>query len=153
MVGPQRLESVGSQVVSSNARVSPTHHIFHATVNAIFARATINALSGKVLCHPMTVVATLSLIPVRNGSQSDEIAAAIATLDTYDVEYELNAMGTVIEADGVSELFAAVQAAHQAIEADRVNMKLEVDDDRTRDRDAAARVAAVEDALDRAPRE
>jgi uncharacterized protein (TIGR00106 family) len=101
----------------------------------------------------MTVVATLSLIPVRNGSQSDEIAAAIATLDKYDVEYELNAMGTVIEADGVSELFAAVQAAHQAIEADRVNTKLEVDDDRTRDRDAAARVDAVKDALDRTPRE
>jgi uncharacterized protein (TIGR00106 family) len=101
----------------------------------------------------MTVIATLSIIPVRDGSQSDEIAAAITTLDNYDVDYELNAMGTVIEADGVSELFAAVQAAHQAIEADRVNMKLEVDDDRTRERDTAARVAAVEDALDQAPRE
>jgi uncharacterized protein (TIGR00106 family) len=103
--------------------------------------------------HLMTVVATLSIVPVGDGSQSDEIAAAIATLDSYDVEYELNAMGTVIEAAGVSELFAAVQAAHQAIEADRVNTKLEIDDDRVRDRDAATRVATVEDALDRAPRE
>jgi uncharacterized protein (TIGR00106 family) len=101
----------------------------------------------------MTVVATLSIIPVRDGSQSDEIAAAIATLDKYDVEYDLNAMGTVIEAAAASELFAAVQAAHQAIEADRVNTTLEVDDDRTRDQDAAARVAAVEDALDRTSRE
>lgn len=97
----------------------------------------------------MTVVASLTITPVQDGSVSDEIAAAIGTLDNYGVEYEINPMGTIIETDDVSELFAAVQAAHQAIEADRVNTKLEISDERTRDRDAATRVAAVEDALNR----
>jgi uncharacterized protein (TIGR00106 family) len=95
----------------------------------------------------MSIVATLSTTPSRDGNTSDEIATAIGALDNYDVDYEINPMGTIIETDDISELFAAVQAAHQAIEADRVNTKLEIDHERDRDRDAAARVTAIEDAL------
>jgi uncharacterized protein (TIGR00106 family) len=95
----------------------------------------------------MSIVATLSTTPSRDGNASDEIATAIGALDNYDVDYEINPMGTIIETDDISELFAAVQAAHQAIEADRVNTKLEIDHERDRDRDAAARVTAIEDAL------
>lgn len=96
----------------------------------------------------MSIVATLSTTPVREGNASEEIATAIGALDNYDVNYEINPMGTTIEATEISELFAAVQAAHQAVEGTRVKTKLEIDHERDRDRDAAARVAAVEDTLD-----
>ncbi|WP_049996205.1 thiamine-binding protein [Halococcus sediminicola] len=95
----------------------------------------------------MSIVATLSTMPVRDEGSTEEIATAIRTLDNYDVEYKINPLGTTIEASDISELFAAVQAAHQAIEADRVNTKLEIDHERNRDRDADERVATVEDAL------
>lgn len=95
----------------------------------------------------MTIVATLSTIPVQEGESSTEIAAAIRTLDNYDVSYEINPMGTIIEASEIGELFAAVQAAHQAIEADKVNTKLEINHERTRNRDANERVTAVESVL------
>ena len=42
-------------------------------------------------------------------------------------------MGTVIEADDVGELFAACEAAHCAVEADRVSTVLKIDDKRTTD--------------------
>ncbi|WP_049999285.1 thiamine-binding protein [Halococcus sediminicola] len=95
----------------------------------------------------MSIVATLSTMPVQDEGSTEEIATAIRTLDNYDVEYEVNPLGTIIEATDISEFFAAVQAAHQAIEADRVTTKIEIDHERNRDRDAAERVATVEDAL------
>ena len=60
-------------------------------------------------------------------------------------------MGTVIEAEELSELFDGIQAAHEAIYADRVRTALRIDDDRDREQNAAERVAAVEDALGRTP--
>ena len=95
----------------------------------------------------MSVIATLSTAPARDGDASDAIAGAIEALDDYDVEYEVNPMGTTIETDDIDELFAAVQAAHQAIEADRVTTRLEISHERNRDRSAAERVAAVEETL------
>ena len=95
----------------------------------------------------MSVIATLSTVPTRDGDASDAIARAIGALDDYDVEYEINPMGTTIETDDINELFAAVQAAHQAIEADRVTTRLEISHERDSNRGAAERVAAVEEAL------
>lgn len=95
----------------------------------------------------MSIVATLSIMPVQDEGATEEIATAIGTLDDYDVEYNIRPVGTTIEATAISELFAAVQAAHQAIKADRVTTKLEIDHERERDRDAAERVATVEDTL------
>jgi uncharacterized protein (TIGR00106 family) len=97
----------------------------------------------------MAIVATFSVTPVHNGDLTEEIAAAISALDDYDVSCETNPMGTVIEAEELSELFAGVQAAHEAIDADRVRTALRIDDDCDREQNAAERVAAVEDALGR----
>jgi uncharacterized protein YqgV (UPF0045/DUF77 family) len=66
------------------------------------------------------------------------------------VSYETNPMGTVIEADDVGELFAACEAAHRAVEADRVSTVLKIDDKRTSTASAASKVEAVERALGRA---
>ncbi|MFB6159916.1 MAG: MTH1187 family thiamine-binding protein [Haloferacaceae archaeon] len=100
----------------------------------------------------MTVVALLSVAPVREGSMAEDVADAVAALDDFDVRYETNPMGTVIEADGVDELLAAVGAAHEAVDADRVSTFLKIDDKRTTDRSAGEKVERVEKALGRPAR-
>ncbi|MFB6103310.1 MAG: MTH1187 family thiamine-binding protein [Haloplanus sp.] len=100
----------------------------------------------------MTVVALLSVAPVHAGSMAEDVADAVATLDDFDVSYETNPMGTVIEADDVDALFDAVQAAHEAVDADRVSTFLKVDDKRTSEASATDKVTRVEEALGRPAR-
>ncbi len=97
----------------------------------------------------MTVIAMLSVAPVVEGSMSEQVARAVAALDDYDVSYETNPMGTVIEADDVDELLAAVGAAHKAVDADRVSTFLKIDDKRASDQRAREKVDAVEEHLGR----
>lgn len=99
----------------------------------------------------MTVVALLSVAPVIEGSMAEEVARAVDALEEYDVGYETNPMGTVIEADSIDELFAAAQAAHEAVDGDRVSTVLKIDDKRDRETAASEKVEAVEEALGRFP--
>ena len=99
----------------------------------------------------MTAIALLSVAPVIEDSMAEEVANAVDAIDEYDVEYETNPMGTVIEAEEIDELFAAAQAAHEAVDAERVSTVLKIDDKRTRETSAAEKVEAVEDALGRSP--
>ena len=69
----------------------------------------------------MTVVAFLSVAPVTDESMAPEVAKAVAALDEFDVSYETNPMGTVIEADDVDTLLDAVGAAHETVDGDRVS--------------------------------
>ena len=100
----------------------------------------------------MTVIALLSVAPVKEGSMAADVADAIAALDDYDVSYETNPMGTVIEADDVDTLLEAVGAAHKAVDADRVSTFLKVDDKRTSDQRAREKVEDVERELGREAR-
>ncbi|WP_306059283.1 MTH1187 family thiamine-binding protein [Natronococcus wangiae] len=100
----------------------------------------------------MTVIARFEVIPVRDGSLSDGIAQAIEALEEFDVSYELTATDTVIEADDVDEVFDAVQAAHNAVESDRIITSLEVDDYQNRDQEADDRVESVASVLGREPK-
>ncbi|ELZ55270.1 MULTISPECIES: MTH1187 family thiamine-binding protein [unclassified Haloferax] len=100
----------------------------------------------------MTVIAMLSVAPVVEGSMSGEVAKAVAALDDFDVSYETNPMGTVIEADDIDELLAAVGAAHKAVDGDRVSTFLKIDDKRATDQTAADKVDAVEAHLGREAR-
>ena len=97
----------------------------------------------------MTVVALLSVAPVHEESMAEDVADAVAALDEFDIAYETNPMGTVIEADDIDTLLAAVRAAHTAVEADRVSTLLKIDDKRTSERSAQAKVDHVEQALGR----
>ena len=81
-----------------------------------------------------------------------DVADAVAALDDFDVSYETNPMGTVIEAADVETLLAAVGAAHEAVEGDRVSTFLKIDDKRTSDAPASEKVAAVERELGRPAR-
>jgi len=78
-----------------------------------------------------------------------DVADAVAALDAFDVSYETNPMGTVIETDDVGVLFDACEAAHRAVDADRVSTVLKVDDKRTSTASASAKVERVEAALGR----
>ncbi|WP_435333490.1 MTH1187 family thiamine-binding protein [Haloarchaeobius sp. TZWWS8] len=100
----------------------------------------------------MTVVAFLSVAPVVEGSMASEVAKAVAALDDFDVTYETTPMGTTIEADDVGTVFAAAQAAHEAVDGDRVSTFLKIDDKRTKTSTAADKVRAVEEHLGRAAR-
>jgi uncharacterized protein (TIGR00106 family) len=97
----------------------------------------------------MTVIALLSVAPVTKGSMASEVAKAVEALDDFDISYETNPMGTVVEADSADELFAAAEAAHEAVNGDRVSTFLKIDDKRTSDQSADEKVKAVEDALGR----
>ena len=99
----------------------------------------------------MTVIALLSVAPVREGSMSGEVAKAVDALSDFDVEYETNPMGTVIEAETAEELFAAARAAHETVDGDRVSTVLKIDDKRTSDESADEKVDAVADELGREP--
>ena len=100
----------------------------------------------------MTAIGELNVTPVREGSLSGEIAKAIEALEAFDVSYETNPMGTILEADDASELFAAAQAAHEAVDGDRVITTLKIDDKRTVTQRADEKVAAVERRLGREAR-
>ena len=97
----------------------------------------------------MTTVALLSVAPVTEGSMGSEVAKAVAALEDFEVSYETNPMGTVIEADDAAEVFAAAQAAHEAVDGDRVSTFLKIDDKRTSDATAREKVESVERELGR----
>lgn len=100
----------------------------------------------------MTTVALLSVAPVTEGSMASEVAKAVEALDAFDVAYETNPMGTVIESEDAGELFAAARAAHEAVDGDRVSTFLKIDDKRTSDSSASGKVEAVERELGREAR-
>lgn len=99
----------------------------------------------------MSVIARFEVIPVRDGSMSTAIASALRALDQHPVSYQTTATDTIIEADTVGQVFAAVQAAHQAIPDDRVITSVEIDEDRRRPQNMNQRVASVERELGHTP--
>ena len=109
-------------------------------------------ISHGVEHHPMTTIGFLSVAPVSEHSMASEVAAAVEALDEFPVSYETTPTGTTIEAETPAELFAAAEAAHEAVDGDRVTTVLKVDDMRTADTEAAEMVAAVESELGREAR-
>jgi uncharacterized protein (TIGR00106 family) len=95
----------------------------------------------------MTVTAFLAVSPTVEGSMAPEIAKAIEALEEFDVGYETTPMGTILESDDTSEIFAAAEAAHEAVDGDRVGTFLKIDDKRASDDPAEAKVDAVEEYL------
>jgi uncharacterized protein (TIGR00106 family) len=97
----------------------------------------------------MTAIGELNVIPVRKGSMSAEIAKAVEALEPFDLAYETNPMGTIMEAETASELFAAGQAAHEAVDEERVITTLKIDDKRAVQQHGSEKVSAVERRLGR----
>lgn len=97
----------------------------------------------------MTVFGMLRITPVTDEDITEEIAAAVEALEEYDVSYETNPMSTVVEAEEVDELLAAVGAAHKAVPGDHVETLLQIDDVRTKELEACEKVESVEEELGR----
>jgi uncharacterized protein (TIGR00106 family) len=100
----------------------------------------------------MTASGFLTVAPVVEGSMASQVARAVDALEDFDVRYETTAMGTLLEADSADELFAAAQAAHAAVDADRVETFLKIDDKRATDASMDEKVRRVEDELGREAR-
>lgn len=100
----------------------------------------------------MTVTALLSVAPVKEGSMAEDVAGVIDTIDEFDVVYETNPMGTVIQTETIDELLAVVAAAHKSVEGSRVSTFLKVDDKRTSEKPSKAKVEDVEAILGREAR-
>jgi uncharacterized protein (TIGR00106 family) len=100
----------------------------------------------------VTVIAFLSVAPVREGSMAEDVARAVAALDDHPVTYETTPMGTTIEAADVGDLFDAVEAAHRAVPGERVSTFLKIDDKRASEGRAREKVDRVEAALGRPAR-
>lgn len=98
----------------------------------------------------MACIGFLSVAPVVEGSMAGEVAKAVAALDDFDVAYETTPMGTIIEAETSAQLFAAAQAAHEAVDGDRVSTVLKIDHKRTVEQTAEEKVESVENHLGRA---
>ena len=100
----------------------------------------------------MSVVALLSVAPYTTESTAPEVAKAVEALEEFDVAYETNPMGTVVEADDIDTLLAATAAAHKAVDGDRVSTLLKIDEKRGREQHADEKVEAVAEELGREPR-
>jgi uncharacterized protein (TIGR00106 family) len=97
----------------------------------------------------MTVFGMLRITPVTDEDITEDVAAAVDALEEYDVSYETNPMSTVIEAEELEELLAAVGAAHEAVPGDHVSTLLQIDDMRTKEMEACQKVEEVEEELGR----
>lgn len=98
------------------------------------------------------ISAELTIIPIGTSktSISKYVAAALAALDKTGIKYELNGMGTMLEAGDPAELLDAVKIAHEAvfaIGADRVATTLKIDDRRDREGSLEQKVGSVKEKL------
>lgn len=100
----------------------------------------------------MTVFGMLRVTPVTDEDITEEVAAAIDALEEHDVEYETNPMSTVLEAESVDDLLAAVGAAHKAVPGDHIETLLQIDDRRDETLAACQKTEKVEEKLGREAR-
>jgi uncharacterized protein (TIGR00106 family) len=99
----------------------------------------------------MTTSAFLTVAPRTEESMAPEIARAVDALEDTGVRYETTAMGTMLEAEDAATVFAAAQAAHEAVDSERVVTFLKIDDKRATDEPMEAKVDAVREELGREP--
>ncbi|WP_231188073.1 thiamine-binding protein [Haladaptatus sp. DYF46] len=102
----------------------------------------------------MTVTAMLSVAPLDDATVDfdAEIAKAVDALDDFDVRYETHPMETTIQADELSEVFAAAEAATEAVDASRTLTTLKIDHFREETLDVDEKVERVERHLRRPAR-
>jgi uncharacterized protein (TIGR00106 family) len=95
------------------------------------------------------VIAYFVITPVgiKSTSMGSYVAVAVAAMnEVKGLKCEITAMGTVIEADNLEQIFKAVKAAHEAIIANgilRVESTLIIDDRRDKPRTMKDKVKTV----------
>ncbi len=94
------------------------------------------------------IIAEFSVIPLGTADVgvSDYVRVAIDVLKRRKVRVKPGAMGTVIEAESVGELFKAVELAHEAVfraGAGRVVTEIKIDDRRDKNVSIESKINAL----------
>jgi len=94
------------------------------------------------------IIAEFSVIPLgtADASVSDYVRVAVDVLKQQNVKLKPGAMGTVIEAENLEELFKAVELAHEAVfraGAKRVVTEIKIDDRRDKEASVEGKLGAL----------
>jgi uncharacterized protein (TIGR00106 family) len=96
------------------------------------------------------MLAELSVVPMDKGPEglSRYVAEAIKIIEDSGLEYELHAMGTLIEGPS-DKVFDVIRKCHDHMvaQSDRVVTSVKIDDKKGRQNTLRAKVASVEDKL------
>lgn len=96
----------------------------------------------------MMIIAEFSIIPIGTGttSVSKYVKRAIDVLKRHNVKITTGAMGTIIEAESLNDIFMAVKSAHEAmfeLGINRVVTELKMDDRRDKESTVESKLKAV----------
>ncbi|MDO5650365.1 MAG: MTH1187 family thiamine-binding protein [Gallicola sp.] len=94
------------------------------------------------------VVAELTLIPIgtKKTSVSSYIAKGVRVLKSYDIEYEVTPMGTIISCENLGRLYEILEKMQESIfdeEVRRVYSVIKIDDRRDTHRNFKEKVNSV----------
>lgn len=97
------------------------------------------------------IVAELSMSPMDKGVDlGPHVARVLDIIDSSSVDYELHAMGTVLEG-GWSEVMDLIEQCHKALEEDcsRISTYIKIDYHAGKENQISGKVKSVEDNLGR----
>lgn len=99
------------------------------------------------------MLAEFSVAPAGSESMSDTVARCLDIVDRSGLDYQLTAMGTLLEG-GWDEVFEVIRACHDAVRAGapRVVTSVKIDDREGVDHALRSKVEDVEEALGRSLR-
>jgi len=67
----------------------------------------------------MSALVEFAMFPTDKGeSKSEFVARVLDIVDKSGLDYQLTPMGTIIEGDSVSEIFAVIERAYRELEVD-----------------------------------
>jgi uncharacterized protein (TIGR00106 family) len=96
----------------------------------------------------MSVILELSVFPLDRGiSVSREVSQVIGMIDKAGIEYQLTAMGTLIETADIGDALAIVEQATQVLHesgSQRVYATIKLDSYPARDHRMAGKIASVQ---------
>jgi uncharacterized protein (TIGR00106 family) len=101
----------------------------------------------------MSVLLEFSMFPTDSGeSKSDFVSQIIKMIDQSGVDYQLTAMGTLIETENMAEALAVVQKAYETLEAlgcNRVYSSLKFDIRNGKEKRLQGKIRSVEEKIGR----
>ncbi|WEU40216.1 MAG: MTH1187 family thiamine-binding protein [Candidatus Odinarchaeum yellowstonii] len=95
------------------------------------------------------IIAEVSIVPLGTGSTSlsEYVAKAVSVLKSFkNIRVEVHSMGTVLEADDLDTIFAAVKKAHNEVfnmGVNRVLTQIKIDDRRDKPATIKSKIEAV----------
>ncbi|MES9969494.1 MAG: MTH1187 family thiamine-binding protein [Candidatus Thiodiazotropha sp.] len=99
----------------------------------------------------MSVVLEFSVFPLDRGvSVSEEVSQVIEMIHNSGVEYQLTAMGTLIETSNLADAFAIVERATQLIHntgCQRVYAAVKIDSRPAREHGLQGKIRSIQDRL------